>query len=101
MSATKPTQQMALVEIGHVGFLLPALKALELVKLLQGSAKVAKWDYSSRFDNDVLRMNLIASPIGEIRMTTVDSRQIQETQPAAPRSRKRSDSVQVPESSGN
>lgn len=51
-----------------------------------------------------LRANLKtpnASPIGEIRMTTVDSRQIQETQPAAPRSRKRSDSVQVPESSGN
>lgn len=45
MSATKPTQQMALVEIRHVGFLLPALKALELVKLLQGSAKVAEWDY--------------------------------------------------------
>lgn len=101
MSVTKPTQQMALVEIRHVGFLLPALKALELVKLLQGSAKVAEWDYSSRFDHDALRMNLIASPIGEIRMTTVDSRQIQETQPAAPRSRKRSDSVQVPESSGN
>lgn len=56
---------------------------------------------TSRFDNDALRMNLIASPIGDIRMTTVDSRQIQETQPAAPRSRKRSDSVQVPESSGN
>ena len=101
MSATKPTQQMALVEVGHVGFLLPALKALELVKLLQGSAKIAEWDYSSRWEVDGLRMRLDTRPLGEIRMTTVDSRQIRDTETAARRSRKRSDSVQVPESSGD
>lgn len=101
MSGPKSTQQLAMIEVGHIAFLLPSLKALQLMKLLQEGAKLAEWDFNSEWRAEGLRMHVNTRPIGEIRMTTVDSRQIQDTQPAAPRSRKRSDSVQVPESSGN
>lgn len=67
----KPTDQMCVVEVGHTSLLLPALKGLELVKLLQGNAARGEWDYGHSNADHLL--NFRVKPLGEIRMTTIDA----------------------------
>lgn len=101
MSAAKSTQQLAVVKVGYSEFALPVPKALALVQLLQSSAKRAETNYSGRLDDGALLFPVILFPIGEIQMTTLDPRQIRESVSAAPRTRKRSESVQIPVGPGN
>lgn len=96
MSTFKPTQQLSSVEFGHFMVVLPAAKAIDLVKLLQSGAALGDWDYS---DGAMRRMKIEIRPIGEIRLTTLSPSQIKNPEPPATRGKKRATcgSAQVPD----
>lgn len=87
MSPLKPTQQISVVEFGHIMVALPAAKAIDLVKLLQSGAALADWDYSD-LSNGRRSLKLHLRLLGEIRLTTVSADQIKGDE-SAPRSKKR------------
>lgn len=101
MSTLKPTQQISVVEFGHIMVALPAAKAIDMVKLLQSGAMLADWDFSD-IGNGRRGMKLELRHLGEIRLTTVSAEQVKGNE-TAPRTKKRRDcdSAQVPGEPGN
>ena len=89
----KQPEQMCVVEVAHVNLVLPALKGLELVKLLQACAARGEWDYRSRIDGP---MRVDVQPIGEIRLTVVQATQLRGLQPAPAKTPRRSAPLLLP-----
>lgn len=99
MSTPKPSQQISVVEFGHITLVLPAAKAIDLVKLLQSGAFQGQWNYSGISAREPMKLK--CSPLGEIRLTTISHEQLQDADIQPAKSRTLRQRLQIANGDGN